>query len=207
MGPGDGNADVRQRILDVATRLFVSEGYHGISMREIAEAAGVSKAGLYYHFHDKEALFLGVLTDNLERIERIIQGSCGRAVSTRERVSHLIHGIFSLEPERRAIIRLASQEVSHLHPETQRTFARLYQKKFVGQVAHMLEEGILNGELRRVDVKVATWTLLGMFYPLLYPVHQRQIAPTPEVIDQMLDIFFSGVAMPLKAEPAYDSRS
>ena len=45
--------DLRARILAEATRLFVVYGYNGISMREIAEAVGVSKAGQYYHFKDK----------------------------------------------------------------------------------------------------------------------------------------------------------
>jgi len=57
--------DVPQQILHEATRLFVDRGYHALSMREIAEAVGVSKAGLYYHFEDKEDLFLAILTNNL----------------------------------------------------------------------------------------------------------------------------------------------
>ncbi len=52
------NIDVRDRILLKALQFFVAHGYDGISMREIAEACGLSKAALYYHFRDKEALFL-----------------------------------------------------------------------------------------------------------------------------------------------------
>ena len=184
---------VRERILNVAARLFVSEGYHGISMREIAQAAGVSKAGLYYHFQDKEALFLGVLTANLERVEHIIEMSREQAGSTRERITRFVQGIFALPPEQRAIIRLATQEISHLQPETQRAFARLYQRKFVDQIEVVFEEGVEAGELRPVNPRVATWALLGMLYPLLYPVHERYISSDPTVLEQMLDIFFSGI--------------
>ena len=63
--------DVPDRIMEEATRLFVTRGYHGISMREIAEAVGVSKAGLYYHFKDKEDLFIAILTTNLNQIDHI----------------------------------------------------------------------------------------------------------------------------------------
>ena len=41
------SAAVPERIIEEATRLFVASGYTSISMREIAEAVGVSKAGLY----------------------------------------------------------------------------------------------------------------------------------------------------------------
>ena len=50
-------ADTRQKILDVALDLFISQGYDKVSLREIAEQVGVTKAALYYHFASKEELF------------------------------------------------------------------------------------------------------------------------------------------------------
>ena len=44
----------RQEILAQARHLFLEQGYHGLAMRSIAEAVGVTKAALYYHFKDKE---------------------------------------------------------------------------------------------------------------------------------------------------------
>ena len=42
-------------ILDAAVNLFSVHGYDGVSMRRIAEAAGVSKANIYHHFASTEA--------------------------------------------------------------------------------------------------------------------------------------------------------
>jgi TetR/AcrR family transcriptional repressor of mexJK operon len=47
----------RAAILDAAKRLFVELGYDGVSMDQIAAAAGVSKLTVYSHFGDKDALF------------------------------------------------------------------------------------------------------------------------------------------------------
>jgi AcrR family transcriptional regulator len=47
----------RQAILDAATQAFLSKGYLGTSMDEIAALAGVSKQTVYKHFTDKEQLF------------------------------------------------------------------------------------------------------------------------------------------------------
>jgi TetR/AcrR family transcriptional regulator, mexJK operon transcriptional repressor len=47
----------RQAILDAATQVFLSKGYLGTSMDEIAALAEVSKQTVYKHFADKEALF------------------------------------------------------------------------------------------------------------------------------------------------------
>src|SRR5689334_1832947 len=44
-------------ILETAKRLFLSQGYEGVSMDQIAAEAGVSKLTVYSHFGDKETLF------------------------------------------------------------------------------------------------------------------------------------------------------
>lgn len=51
----------RATILATALRLFSSQGYRATSVREIADAAGVSTGNLYHHFNDKEAIFTAVL--------------------------------------------------------------------------------------------------------------------------------------------------
>ena len=63
---------LREQILVAAKRLFIEQGYHGLAMRQISEAVGVSKAALYYHFKDKEELFLAILSSNLDEIEQAI---------------------------------------------------------------------------------------------------------------------------------------
>jgi AcrR family transcriptional regulator len=66
----------RDRILDMATELFVSRGYLDVSMREIAEASGLRKATIYHHFRDKDELFLAVairaMRERKTRMEEIV---------------------------------------------------------------------------------------------------------------------------------------
>ncbi len=53
--------DLRELILATAKSLFSQQGYHGLAMRQISESLGVAKSALYYHFKDKEQLFLAIL--------------------------------------------------------------------------------------------------------------------------------------------------
>ena len=57
-GPGrPKDLEKRAAILNVAKRLFTTQGFDGTSMDAIAAAAGVSKLTVYSHFQDKERLF------------------------------------------------------------------------------------------------------------------------------------------------------
>jgi AcrR family transcriptional regulator len=51
----------RDRIVKVAERLLASTGFHGTSMRDVADAAGVPLASVVYHFAKKEQLYAAVL--------------------------------------------------------------------------------------------------------------------------------------------------
>lgn len=186
--------DSRQRTIAEATRLFVEHGYHGISMRVIAEQVGVSKAGLYYHFRDKEDLFLAILTANIEQIEAIVAQARAEQASTRGRIARILAEIGARAPEQRAIIRLASQELGQLSPQARQTFVELYHQKFTGQIEAVLAEGIQRGELRLMDTRLATWILLGMMFPFFYPANSKHLAPAEHAIDLMVSVFFDGVA-------------
>ena len=50
----------RMQIMEAALNLFTQQGYHGTSMRQIAESAGIALGGIYNHFDGKEEIFVEV---------------------------------------------------------------------------------------------------------------------------------------------------
>lgn len=56
----------KQRIIDIAFRHFVLNGYEGASLGAIAEDIGIRKASIYTHFKSKDSLFLELLQDALD---------------------------------------------------------------------------------------------------------------------------------------------
>lgn len=70
--------DTKEKILDVAERLFADHGFASTSLRQITAEAGVNLAAVNYHFHSKEALLSAVLERkvqpvNVRRIELLDQ--------------------------------------------------------------------------------------------------------------------------------------
>lgn len=81
--------DGREALLDAAMEVFATQGYAGATVDAIAQAAGMSKAGFYWHFESKEAIFAAVVARYapFATVERIISagehaGDDPRAVLT-----------------------------------------------------------------------------------------------------------------------------
>jgi AcrR family transcriptional regulator len=58
----------RERLVEVATRLFAERGFDGTSIEAVLDEAGVSRGSLYHHFASKEALFEAAFQAVEERI-------------------------------------------------------------------------------------------------------------------------------------------
>jgi AcrR family transcriptional regulator len=184
---------VREEILKTSMRMFIEHGYHGLAMRQISEAVGVSKAALYYYFKDKEELFLAILSNYLDEMEASIEAICTATESSKERIRRFVKAVLSQPAEQRAIIRLASQEMAQLSPASRKNFNKVYYEKFIGKLIAILQEGMKREEFRMLNPETATWSLLGIMYPYFYPNHGGGKPLTPETINEIIGIYLDGM--------------
>jgi AcrR family transcriptional regulator len=69
---GRSRRGTRARIQAVAVEMFTEHGYEKTSLREIAEALGVTKAALYYHFKSKEDIVRSLVEDYFGRVDALV---------------------------------------------------------------------------------------------------------------------------------------
>ena len=184
---------LREKILLTAKSLFIQQGYHGLAMRQISEAVGVSKAALYYHFKDKEELFLAILDIYLNEIESAIDAIQSKRLSSSEQLRMFVEYILSQPAEQRAVMRLGSQEMAQLSASSRKSFGKIYREKFIGKLTAIFQAGIESGELKSLNAEVATWALLGIMYPYFYPAHTGDKPVAVNVIDEIVMIFLKGI--------------
>ena len=184
---------LREKILLTAKSLFIQQGYHGLAMRQISEAVGVSKAALYYHFKDKEELFLAILDIYLNEIESAIDAIQSKRLSSSEQLRMFVEYILSQPAEQRAVMRLGSQEMVQLSTSSRKSFGKIYREKFIGKLTAIFQVGIESGELKSLNAEVATWALLGIMYPYFYPAHTGDKPVPANVIDEIVMIFLKGI--------------
>lgn len=67
----------KEKLLEQAARLFAERGYSGVSLEDIAQAAGFTKGAVYSHFGSKEQTFLAALRAETELLDLLRQGPSG----------------------------------------------------------------------------------------------------------------------------------
>jgi len=184
---------LREQILVTARNLFIQQGYHGLAMRQISEAVGVSKAALYYHFKDKEELFLAILNIYLNEIESAIDKIQSRPTTGSEHIRMFVEYILGQPAEQRAVMRLGSQEMAQLSASSRKSFGKVYREKFIGKLIAIFQAGVERGEFQPLNAEVATWALLGMMYPYFYPAHTSDKPVPANVIGEIVTIYLKGI--------------
>jgi AcrR family transcriptional regulator len=182
--------DLRIKILTEAATLFVVSGYHAVSMREIAATVGASKAAIYYHFADKEALLLAIMEQSLAHLVEIVQAAT-RQSDTEAALHQVVHGLLGLDSVQRAAMRLAMFELQHLSADARRRFAQRYHQEFIGGIQHILHRGQVAGVIRSGDLATTTWALLGLLYPFSLTPSRSQ--DTASVSQTIVTLFLDGV--------------
>ena len=195
------NTDTRDRILLEAERLFAAGGYDGVSMREIAEACGVTKANIYYYFEDKERLYLEVLQADMVALIHVLDQAARQPGSARERIAGVARSFWDLMRRKQSLIQITMRQFGGLEQQL-RGLVQRYQDEMVGPIQRVLEEGIRDGEVRPLNARLAAAALLGMLgvfvasYLLEITVETGREGLVDQTVDQTVDLFFDGVAAP-----------
>src|SRR5262245_52142180 len=157
------SARAHDQVLDAALRLFAERGIDATSMDLIAEASGVSKATIYKHWPDKDALCL-------EAMSRLMGQDQPQPVFDSGDVRADMIAVLSYQPPQNAELR--GRIMPHLmaYAARNRAFGDAWRQRVFEpprtQLTKLLERGIALGQLPgSLDRDLAMALLLG---PLLY---------------------------------------
>jgi AcrR family transcriptional regulator len=188
----------RQHILEAAERLFTESGYRAVSIRDIAQACGVTNAALYYHFPDKEALFTEVMRQHAVRLSQRLAEAGQLAKDPRQRLAVMLREYMHVVREQHSPFFMLRREAAGLkHGHVGASFAQLMQA-MLEPLQQVLAEAFEAGELHaQLDPYDAAAVLVGMLHGLAQRRRAcRDHEPTISDIDvdRVVDIFWRGLA-------------
>lgn len=100
-----------------ALRIFVEQGYHGTSVRQIAAGAGLSVPGLYHHFPSKQALLVGIMDASMdELLDRTRLAEDGAGPAPKDRFDAVVESLLLFHIHRRDAAFVCSTEIRSLEP-------------------------------------------------------------------------------------------
>jgi AcrR family transcriptional regulator len=185
------SARAHDSVLSAALQLFSERGIDATSMDAIAETSGVSKATIYKHWPDKDALCLDVMR-RLHDSESIRQPADFGDVR-----SDLVAILSSRSSERHAELKMRVMPHLMAYAARNPAFAKAWQGRFLEpprtELTRALVRGIERGELpRTLNVDLAITLLLG---PMLYAHLRRRMGEhVPDLTPSIVDAFIRGYA-------------
>jgi AcrR family transcriptional regulator len=150
----------RQRILDAAVGVFSSKGYHATLVDEIAAEAETSKGGVYFHFPNKQAIFLALL----DRLAHLLRDRIDAAVSEHTeplaRAEASLHVVLETFGNHRRLARLFLVEALGAGPEFN---ARMIQirAEFADMIKVHLDAAVAEQAIPPLDTHVAATAWFG----------------------------------------------
>lgn len=167
------STETRAAILAAAERIFAKAGLAGARTDDIAAAAGVNKALLYYYFTSKRGLYEAVLEDHFREFNRRALEVLAAPDAARTVLLRYVSLYFDFISARQRYASLYQQMMT----ARGQPLERLVRKYFVPRTTafnKLLERGIRAGEFRRADARHAAISIVGLivFYFSAAPVLQ-----------------------------------
>ncbi|HEY1014848.1 MAG TPA: TetR/AcrR family transcriptional regulator [Herpetosiphonaceae bacterium] len=158
--------DTRTTILLRAQELFEHKGYAAVAVREICEACGVTKPTLYYHFADKEALYVAVLLRRLSGYRELVAPAApGEPV--RARLKRLAAGIFSQMTTNVDVLMRDMENITN--PAHHATLGAAFASELYQPIYDAMTAGLAGGELRAGDPALYAKLFLGVVNAFVRP--------------------------------------
>jgi AcrR family transcriptional regulator len=184
----------RFKIIRSAHRLFVQQGYHGTSMRQIASESDIALGSIYNHFPSKEDLFITVLDDYhpYHEILPSLKRSEGDSIEifVRNAASSMLRALES-RPDFLNLMLIEIVEFKNQH------ISQIFQAIFPQVLDKVQLFADRQGSLRPIPVPIILRAFIGLFfsYYVTESLLAQQMPSTMEeyAFDHFVDIYLHGI--------------
>ena len=183
----------RDKVYEIAAEVFHRKGYDNTSMSDIAEAVGLTKAGLYHHIPSKESLLFTILDYGMDMTEAYVVDPLEAIADPVRRLKKMIelHLKLILEGRKLAVTGLLHECQGLSRPHQAKINRR--KKQYVRLVTELVSEVMQKSNCKAADPKVAALALLGMLN-WTYQWYKPSGSVKPdEVVREFQDLFIRGV--------------
>jgi AcrR family transcriptional regulator len=151
----------REKLFEAAVDLIGERGYHGTTVDDIVERAGVAKGTVYYHFAGKTELFQALLGDGLERLSKAFRAEVEQNADPRQALRCIVETELRFIRDHQAFSKLLMSELWRADRVWREALVML-RRDYVSCVEAVLRQGVEEGHFRKdLDPRHAASVLFG----------------------------------------------
>jgi AcrR family transcriptional regulator len=157
------NEDRLAEVYRTAAQIILRKGYDATSINDIANALGMTKAGLYHYINGKKELLFDIMNFGLDQLEEEVVNPAHSIADPAARLRFIITSHARLVTRGDGAITVLVDEITALTPVQYRKITRRKRAHF-DRLRAVLDTLKAEGMLQDVDTTVATFSLLGMIH-------------------------------------------
>lgn len=182
----------RADILQAATRLFATKGYHAATLQDIADELALTRPAFYYYFKSKQQILEAVCRDSIDAADRALESVLTQDFPTRRerlRATLYTYATHSARAETTAIMMRNFDEMS----QDEKDWLRKRRRRREQKLADLVAEGVAAGEFRAREPLIGILTI----FEAIHAIHNwykpggrlTREEVSHIIVDQLLDGF------------------
>lgn len=190
----------RDRILDAALHVFSRQGYHGTRLDDIVDVSETSKGAIYFHFANKERLFLALVDQFADLLERRVLEAIQDQARGMERVRVALETVLQTFGRYRRPAKILLVQAVGLGSVFENKRAEV-NDRFARLIETYLQEAIDQGDISPVDTEVVSFAWMGAIYGLVIRWVTTGEPEPPRIMDSLVPLLLRSVGYEGPAAP------
>ena len=190
--------NTKGRILDAALDIFSNKGYYKSRMDDIVDEARVSKGSIYFHFPNKERLFLALVDQFADVLERNVEEAIAQEAEGIDRVRAAVKSVLTTFGKYRRPAKLLLVQAVGLGAVFEQKRQEVHER-FAGMIQTFLDEAVAVGDIPSVNTKVAAHAWMGAIYTLVIQWVMTAEPSQEEILESLLPLLLRSVGYEVEA--------
>lgn len=184
--------DRKKQLLDNAKLLFYENGYDNTSIRELSEASGLSNAGIYYFFKDKQDILFTILYNSVRNLNKAIKTAVCQDDEPQKNIKKMIGNLLRHVIDQKMEIYILNRESGRLNHEQTASIKKKSREAY-DLVKNELEKLKEQGKLKSTNLTPAIFAILSMTNWFVRWYDPNGLLSLDELEDEITMYFFTGV--------------
>jgi AcrR family transcriptional regulator len=156
----------RGKILDAALDVFSHKGYHDASVDDVVRESQTSKGAVYFHFANKQKLFLALVDKFADLLERRVTDAIDQETSNVARIRAALEACLETFGKYRPLAKILLVQAVGLGAVFEQKRMEVLER-FASLIQYHLQRAMDEGDIQPVDAEITAQAWLGSIYQLV----------------------------------------